>query len=441
MKQINLFALILLCNFTTSTFGQKSKKMDIIAYYTGDDKLINEYEVGKLNQIIFSFCHLKEGKLSVDSAKDSTTIKHLVSLKASNPQLKIILSLGGWGGCEPCSAAFSTAEGRLTFAKSVKKVSHYFKVDGLDLDWEYPAIEGLPGHLYQAADKPNFTELVKILRSTLGKKYGKIARKSIVQVTLVSGFTTTVVWPLLSFLLNHYGWRNACFVYAGILIVWVFPVHKLLIPEKVQMVEEENSSLTIQEAVPTGLENTSVFTILLANFTIGSILMTGISVHLVEILNDNGLPLTMAISVGAMLGPSQVGIRFLDAILPKKTPLNSALVSSVTIFVGLVLFLMSQQIAFLAVICFGLGNGMRSILRGTLPLWIFGADSYATIMGRLAGLPMVAQALTPLLSGYMIAHFSVKKFVGLLVVLAFVNIITMVVLRNKILNKSRLLSA
>lgn len=171
MKQINLLALFLLCLCTTNTFGQRNKKMDIIAYYTGDDKLINEYEVNKLNQIIFSFCHLKEGKLSVDSPKDSTTIKYLVSLKASNPHLKIILSLGGWGGCEPCSAAFSTAEGRLTFAKSVKEVSNYFKVDGLDLDWEYPAIEGLPGHLYQAADKPNFTELIKILRSTLGKKY------------------------------------------------------------------------------------------------------------------------------------------------------------------------------------------------------------------------------------------------------------------------------
>ena len=123
-------------------------------------------------------------------------------------------------------------------------------------------------------------------------------------------------------------------MYAGILIVWVFPVHKLLIPEKVQMIEEENISTNIQQELPTGLENTNVFTILLINFTIGSILMTGISVHLVEILNDNGLPLTVAISVGAMLGPSQVGIRFLDAILPKKTPLNSALVSSVTIFVA-----------------------------------------------------------------------------------------------------------
>ncbi len=140
MKQINLIALLFFCVLTTNIFAQKNKKMDVIAYYTGDDKLINEYEVKKLDQIIFSFCHLKDGKLSVDSAKDSTTIKHLVSLKASNPQLKIVLSLGGWGGCEPCSAAFSTAEGRLKFAKSVKEVSTYFKVDGLDLDWEFTAI-------------------------------------------------------------------------------------------------------------------------------------------------------------------------------------------------------------------------------------------------------------------------------------------------------------
>jgi chitinase len=171
MKQINLLALFLLSLFTTNTFAQKNKKLDIIAYYTGDDKLINDYDVAQIDQIIFSFCHLKEGKLNVDTAKDSTTIKHLVALKAKNPQLKIVLSLGGWGGCEPCSAAFSTAEGRLTFAKSVKQVSDYFKVDGLDLDWEYPTIEGLPGHLYQPADKTNFTELIKILRSTLGKKF------------------------------------------------------------------------------------------------------------------------------------------------------------------------------------------------------------------------------------------------------------------------------
>ena len=168
MKYLKLFLLLTAITVASSVQGQK--KLSVIAYYTGDDKQIDEFEVNKLTHIIYSFCHLKEGKLSVDNAQDSLSIQHLVSLKNKYPKLKIMLSLGGWGGCGPCSEAFSTAEGRLLFAKSVKSVNDYFKTDGIDLDWEYPTIEGHPGHLYQAADKKNFTELIVILRKILGKK-------------------------------------------------------------------------------------------------------------------------------------------------------------------------------------------------------------------------------------------------------------------------------
>ena len=168
MKYLKLFLLLAFITLASSVQGQK--KLSIIAYYTGDDKKIDEFEVNKLTHIIYSFCHLKEGKLNVDNAKDSLAIKHLVSLKSKYPKLKIMLSLGGWGGCAPCSEAFSTVEGRLLFAESVKEVNDYFKTDGIDLDWEYPTIEGHPGHLYQAADKKNFTELIIILRKFLGKK-------------------------------------------------------------------------------------------------------------------------------------------------------------------------------------------------------------------------------------------------------------------------------
>lgn len=164
-KIILTFFLVFTC---LSLQAQKNKNISVLAYYTGDDKQINDFEVEKLTHIIFSFCHLKDGKLNVDTAKDSVTIKYLVSLKARHPQLKIMLSLGGWGGCENCSVAFSSASGRVIFAKSVKEVNDYFKTDGLDLDWEYPTIEGFPGHLYQPSDKKNFTELVKVLRTELG---------------------------------------------------------------------------------------------------------------------------------------------------------------------------------------------------------------------------------------------------------------------------------
>ena len=164
----NIKLIIFLISICFSLQAQESKNFSVLAYYTGDEKMINEFEVDKLTHIIYSFCHLKNGKLNVDTAKDSTAIKHLVSLKIKYPQLKILLSLGGWAGCESCSNVFSTESGRAFFSQSVKEVNDYFKTDGLDLDWEYPTIEGFPGHLYQVMDKKNFTQLVKILRTTLG---------------------------------------------------------------------------------------------------------------------------------------------------------------------------------------------------------------------------------------------------------------------------------
>lgn len=47
-----------------------------------------------------------------------------------------MLFLGGWGGCETCTAAFSTAAGRKAFAESVKDISEYFNTDRIDIDWE-----------------------------------------------------------------------------------------------------------------------------------------------------------------------------------------------------------------------------------------------------------------------------------------------------------------
>ena len=150
--------------------GQSSPpNISVIGYYSGDAAKITAYPVEKLTHIIFSFCHLKGNRLSVNSLRDTLTIQQLVSLKSRNPSLKVILSLGGWGGCETCSAVFSTHKGRKQFARSVKKLNRYFKTDGLDLDWEYPGIPGYPGHAFSAGDRSNFTALVQALRKKLGK--------------------------------------------------------------------------------------------------------------------------------------------------------------------------------------------------------------------------------------------------------------------------------
>lgn len=170
IKSLKTLFVLIGSLFFSYAMAQNNNDFSVIAYYTGDDKEIDNYEVDKLTHIIFSFCHLKDNKLHVDNAQDSTTIKHLVSLKKQHPKLKIMLSLGGWGGCAPCSEVFSTENGRKVFAESVKQINNYFQTDGIDLDWEYPTIEGHPGHLYQPQDKQNFTALVQELRKQLGEQ-------------------------------------------------------------------------------------------------------------------------------------------------------------------------------------------------------------------------------------------------------------------------------
>jgi chitinase len=116
------------------------------------------------------FGNLEKNRLKIHTATDSAIIQQMVKRKMSNPSLKVMLSLGGWGGCKTCSDVFNTTTGRKEFAQSVKEISNYFNTDGLDLDWEYPAIKGVPDHTFRKEDRANFTALVKELREVNGKK-------------------------------------------------------------------------------------------------------------------------------------------------------------------------------------------------------------------------------------------------------------------------------
>jgi chitinase len=174
MPRRTSIALVILAAFTSLSFcarAQSSGSITVTGYFFGKAADVDSIAADKLTHIIFSFCHLNGNVLKVDNAADATTITALVGLKKRNPSLKVLLSLGGWGGCETCSDVFSTAKGRKDFAASVLQLNQFFKTDGIDIDWEYPVVEGFPGHKFAAADKQNFTDLIVELRSALGKQY------------------------------------------------------------------------------------------------------------------------------------------------------------------------------------------------------------------------------------------------------------------------------
>lgn len=147
-----------------------SKDFKIIAYYTPETGELTEEQLERIDQIIYSFLHLKGERLNIGSKKDSLSLAYLTSLKEKKPDLEVLVSLGGWGGCETCSTVFSDPISRIEFSRSVKDIIQQFNVDGIDLDWEYPAIEGFPGHQFKPEDRENFTALIKTLKDHLGEK-------------------------------------------------------------------------------------------------------------------------------------------------------------------------------------------------------------------------------------------------------------------------------
>src|SRR5882762_3033615 len=133
MKQVILF-FVLLGIVHIPLHAQLKKDFNVLAYYSAGPEKVDSLPAKKLTHIIFSFCHLTGNRLTVDNARDSLTIQKLVGLKKENPSLKILLSLGGWGGCKSCSDVFSSVEGRKEFVQSVLMLNRSLQTDGIDLD-------------------------------------------------------------------------------------------------------------------------------------------------------------------------------------------------------------------------------------------------------------------------------------------------------------------
>jgi len=125
---------------------------------------ISAKDAGKIDTLIFAFAGLGNGEVLLGPA-GAQSLRRLIGLKAANPQLKVVVSVGGWsvGGF---SEAASTAAGRQRFATSAAQLLAANNADGLDVDWEYPG-HSESGIKSSPQDRKNFTLLLQTLRTTL----------------------------------------------------------------------------------------------------------------------------------------------------------------------------------------------------------------------------------------------------------------------------------
>ncbi|WP_225760825.1 glycoside hydrolase family 18 protein [Citrobacter sp. Marseille-Q3906] len=185
MKLLSLLAALpLLCASVVSanslmSVGYFNGGGDVTAGPGGD---INKLDVRQITHLNYSFglVYNNEKDETNDALKDASKLhqiwlsekvqadlQKIPVLRKQNPNLKVLLSVGGWGA-RGFSGAAATQESRTVFIQSAQAIVEKYGLDGIDLDWEYP-VNGAWGLVEsQPADRDNFTALLKELRATFG---------------------------------------------------------------------------------------------------------------------------------------------------------------------------------------------------------------------------------------------------------------------------------
>jgi predicted MFS family arabinose efflux permease len=256
--------------------------------------------------------------------------------------------------------------------------------------------------------------------AALGRIYGSQARSAITGITLIAGFASTVGWPLTAWGVSELGWRETCLAWAATHIIVGLPLN-LLLPKSSRL------ATSIDASVKPHISLDRPMIVLGLAFAASWAVVTAMAVHLPRVLEAAGASTVQAVAAGALIGPSQVGARVLEASFMKRFhPMVSARLSVALHPIGAAVLALFGAAAASApfTILHGAGSGILTIARGTVPLAIFGVENYGYRLGLL-GVPIrVATAAAPLLFGILTDKFGagVLVFSSALSIAAFMGL-------------------
>jgi MFS family permease len=237
--------------------------------------------------------------------------------------------------------------------------------------------------------------------ATLARLYGHEARGPITGITLFAGFASTIGWPLSAFMLSHYGWREACLVWAAVNLLICAPVNWLFIPASPAPPAPRSAA---ESPSGGGGEQRGAMLVLAFFFAATRFVSGAMAAHLPRLLEGAGASTAAAIAAGALVGLAQVGARLFEfGVLRTMHPLIPARVAVLLHPLGAAVMSIFGPIAInVFAVLHGAGNGMLTIASGTLPLAIFGPEGYGRRNGFLAVPIRLAESAAPLLFGLLI---------------------------------------
>ena len=246
--------------------------------------------------------------------------------------------------------------------------------------------------LYDAS----FAGLVQVLPSR--------GRAAISYLTLFGAFASTVFWVVGHYLNEASGWRGTLQAFAAINLAVCLPLNWYgLARREPEGTEDATAAAAAAREGPPLTGRTRTIAMVLFGFVMSfnGFVFGVVSVQLVPLLEAAGLAATAAVWVASMKGFAQFGGRVVEIVFGRR--LHAMTVARIAIGALPVSFvvLLASHGSFAAILAFtlvmGASQGVITIVRGAVPLALFGREGYGLVLGVLATPVIVMNAAAPML--------------------------------------------
>nr|QDA39875.1 chitinase 7 [Phenacoccus solenopsis] len=159
-------------NYDVETYQHVEKPYALVCYYvipsrsSSVDRLYpSGIDASLCTHIIVSFATIHNNSIHFP---DTDIVDELLSLKRNNTNLKLLLSVISFSTSTDAFAAMvSSSNNRKMFIESATRILKIYSLDGIDLDWEFPAWP----ETRNISQKDQFTSLLKEMRTAFGKNF------------------------------------------------------------------------------------------------------------------------------------------------------------------------------------------------------------------------------------------------------------------------------
>lgn len=228
-------------------------------------------------------------------------------------------------------------------------------------------------------------------------------RQAISYLTLFGAFASSVFWVLGHFLNEALGWRQTLVLFAAINLAVCLPLNwfglarRETAPARADPADEGRPS---RDGAPLAGGARSVAIALFALvMSLNGFVFGVVTVQLVPLLEAAGIATAAAVWIASMKGFAQFGGRLVEIFFGRKLrAITIARIAIAALPVSFVLLLLAGgnvHVILAFTLLMGASQGVITIVRGAVPLALFGATGYGAVLGLIATPVLIVNAASP----------------------------------------------